>query len=481
MSLNWKEIDLILQELKLVNTHIQKIRQPDFNSLVFDLYRPKEKFILFIGLKQGETRIHSLSGTVRKNQVLQRFAQFLRSRITGGRIIEASQLDQERIVKISVLRGGENTILWVRLWGGAANIIATNSEGEILDAFYRRPKKREVSGGFFYPQAADFSRSEKTKIFEIRDLSGEESFNKKVELFYSESRGKEGIAFLREKAVELLKKREQYFQITEDKLEKTLSEYKDFDSFRQYGDILISNIGKVKSGELWFTSKNLFKEDTTISIQIDPLLTPIENAKKYYHKYKKAKSGMEYVQKEIAILKSEQRLLQDKFKLIQATADQAELNRIIKSFSEDREPTKIKNNEKKRPGLLFKSGPYLILIGRTAKENDELLRKHVRGNDLWLHTRDFPGGYVFIKHIQGKTIPLDTLLDAGNLALYYSKAGRASGKGELYFTKVKYLRRVKEGEKGLVLPTNEKNLSVVLDLDRIKKIKSAPDHVVSLR
>ena len=97
------------------------------------------------------------------------------------------------------------------------------------------------------------------------------------------------------------------------------------------------------------------------------------------------------------------------------------------------------------------------------------MRHPVKGSDLWLHTRDYPGGYVFIKNRPGKTVPLDILLDAGNLAVYYSKA-RSSGKADLYYTHVKHLRRVKDGPKGLVSVTQEKNLFVTLDKDRLKKL-----------
>ena len=121
------------------------------------------------------------------------------------------------------------------------------------------------------------------------------------------------------------------------------------------------------------------------------------------------------------------------------------------------------------PGLRFQSGPFTLMVGRTAKENDELLRRYVRGNDYWLHTRDYPGGYVFIKYISGKSVPLETLLDAANLALHYSK-GRSAGKAELYYTQVKYLRRAKEGKQGLVIPTQEKNLSIELDEERVQRL-----------
>jgi predicted ribosome quality control (RQC) complex YloA/Tae2 family protein len=91
----------------------------------------------------------------------------------------------------------------------------------------------------------------------------------------------------------------------------------------------------------------------------------------------------------------------------------------------------------------------------------------VKGADLWLHARDFPGAYVFVKARAGKSVPLDILLDAGNLALFYSK-GRNAGEADLYYTQVKFLRRSKHGPKGLVLPTQEKNLRVKADPARLK-------------
>ncbi len=134
--------------------------------------------------------------------------------------------------------------------------------------------------------------------------------------------------------------------------------------------------------------------------------------------------------------------------------------------------------EKKHPGLAYLIDGWYILAGRTAAENDELLRHHVRGQDMWLHVRDVAGGYVFIKHRPGKTVPLDILLDAGNLAVHHSKA-RKTGQADLYYTQVKYLRRAKNAPKGTVLPSQEKNLTVRLDQNRLKKLETALQDVVT--
>jgi len=62
-------------------------------------------------------------------------------------------------------------------------------------------------------------------------------------------------------------------------------------------------------------------------------------------------------------------------------------------------------------------------------------------------------------------------LDAGNLAIFYSK-GRNNAEGDLFYTQVKYLRRAKNGPKGLVIPTQEKNLHIKLDENRLRKLES---------
>ncbi|MDA3812172.1 MAG: hypothetical protein PF518_17785, partial [Spirochaetaceae bacterium] len=90
--------------------------------------------------------------------------------------------------------------------------------------------------------------------------------------------------------------------------------------------------------------------------------------------------------------------------------------------------------------------------------------------DMWLHVRDFPGGFIFIKSVKGKSIPLEVLLDGANLALLYS-AKKYKDKADIHYTEVKNLRRVKGGKEGLVLANNEKNLFIQYDENRIKRLQ----------
>jgi predicted ribosome quality control (RQC) complex YloA/Tae2 family protein len=203
-------------------------------------------------------------------------------------------------------------------------------------------------------------------------------------------------------------------------------------------------------------------------------------AGKYYDRYRKAKTALGEIQREIT--EGEQELIEVTEKLEHLLAEEnplvlsKKLKSILKSPAlggRGAGTAKLSaKNGTTRPGLSFKRGDWLILVGRDASENDELLRRHVRGNDLWLHARDYHGSYVFIKQRSGKTVPLDILLDAGNLAVFYSK-GRNNAKGDLFYTQVKYLRRAKDGPKGLVIPTQEKNLHIKLDKERLRVLEDA--------
>jgi predicted ribosome quality control (RQC) complex YloA/Tae2 family protein len=476
VSLNWKEIDAVLAELPLKDSHIQKVFQPDFQSLVFQVYSPEKRFYLLIHLGPGRTRLHEIGEKPERTVKLQRFAQFLRSRVVGARIIEAYQVSSERIVKLTAVRGGETLLIWIRLWGNAANVIVTDEDCTILDAFYRRPNRGEVSGGTYDPDTEFGMKggdpSGKKDKYTVRDLPGEDSFNRKLDRYYRETQKQERLEGLRTAAGKINKAKESRISSQIRNMQNRFDSYGQFETYKEYGDLITNSIHMMKPGDKWLKACNYFRDNQPVEIELDPTKTPAENAEMYYRKYRKTKSGYERLQEE---LKTQRKKLEEctaEKEEIENTEDVAFLENYIKQNEEQRVPPK---EEKELPGLQFRSGDFTIYVGRNAKESDEILRRHVRGNDYWLHTRDYPGGYVFIKYLSGKSVPLPTLLDAGNLAVYYSK-GRKEEKAELYYTQVKYLRRAKHGKLGTVIPTQEKNISIELDEDRINRLLSQQSH-----
>ncbi len=200
-------------------------------------------------------------------------------------------------------------------------------------------------------------------------------------------------------------------------------------------------------------------------MELDPTRSPTDNATAYYDRARRAEESAAFLDSSAESLSSRLERIRGRLAELESLELSA-LRELVASLEQrgggDRGGSTL-------PGLEFESQGFRILVGRNARENDELLRHATRGNDWWLHTRDYPGGYVFVRNRPGKSVPLEVLLDAGNLALFFSKA-RSARRADLYYTQVKYLRRAKDGPRGLVLPTQEKNLTVDLDDARLQRL-----------
>lgn len=480
MSLNWKEIDLVLSELDLEGSQIQRIEQPSYDSIVLGLYGRGIETNLVISVAQGACRLHRSGKRPPKNERPLRFMECLRSRVRGGRILDIRQLGDDRIVRVEIAAppGADDPqecphayVLFARLWSGAGNILLCEADGTIVDAIARRPGKAELSGMRFDPtptRPAVAEADRPRKVFEIRDLPlpegrAEASFNERVEAWYAQRGGELSRDRLLENARERYAKRKSFLETRVVSLEKQATAFRDSGRTRELGDLIMANLDRRPDGR--YLEVEDFFRGGSLRVEIEPDLPLPANAARYYERAKKESSGLADVEAELAKWRLELEAERAELERLEGLSDPLLIARGLQKGGTVRE-----SRERRYPGLSLDRSGWTILIGRSAKENDELLRRHVRGSDLWLHARDWAGSYVFVKSRRDKSVPLEVLLDAGSLALYYSK-GREAGEGDLYYTFVKYLRRAKDGPKGLVIPTQEKNLHVRLDEVKLRELR----------
>lgn len=475
MSLNWKEIDLILEELDLEGSFIQQIVQPSYDTIALHTYKSGTSKTVLVCLAGGACRIHQTWTAVPKNTKPLRFMEFLKARIKGARINAIRQLGQERIIKLELSHCGQEFLLYIRLWSNAANIILTDTNGCVLDSFYRRPGKGEVTGGTFTepeetpapPQSPDKEQKQWT-IRDFQELpdSQELSFNQKVDRWYREHGGQLSLESLLEQAQKFYTSRHSKMEAALHRLEKKRDSFLQNQQWKHYGDLILS-YGHLIDGSQDYLECQDYDSGATIRIKIDPKKNAQENAATYYNTYKKAVSGLEDLEYDIQKARRELLDLDAIYQQLCKEPNPIRLQQLLRKQTRPKQ-----QEEKRRPGLSYEIDGWTIFVGRTAAENDELLRHHVKGLDYWFHTRDVAGGYVFVKNRPGKTLPLKIMLCAGNLAVHHSKA-RKAGEADLYYTQVKHLRRAKNGPKGLVLPSQEKNLFIQLDKDILKELESS--------
>lgn len=471
MSLNCNEINKVLEELDIEGSFIQQIVQPGYDSLALYCYKNGVSRTVLICLAAGACRIHTTRRKIPKNDKPLRFMEFLKSRIKGCRINSCQQIGYERVIKLDLTNSAEHFFMFVRLWSAAANIIVTDESLKVLDVFYRRPKKSEVSGGLFTPPESVAKTEEELSRFPVRSFDDLEegdkdslSFCEKVDKWYGEHAQRLSREALLEQAQKLYNSRRSRMESALKKLEQKRESFLLAEQWKHQGDLVLS-FGHLIKPELNYLECTDYDTGNTIRIPVDPEKNTQKNAEFYYEKYKKALSGLEDLEHDISRAKKELVALEYAYDAVQKEPNPLRMQQMI------RQQTKPKQQiVKKHPGISYEVNGWFILAGRDSDENDELLRHHVKGADMWLHARDWPGGYVFIKARPGKTVPLEILLDAGNLAVYYSKARKART-ADLYYTQVKHLRRAKNAPKGTVLPSQEKNICITLDEDRLRKLE----------
>lgn len=463
MSINWKELELILSELPLRDSYIQKITEHSWNAFTLSMFSREEKaWLLYFEIGTAHSRVNRTDHIRVKNKNAQRFTQYLKAHIIGRRITDIRQFPFDRAFELT-LSNSENDIKMItRLYSGpGANIIITDPEYNILEILYRRTARGEYKGN----KLAIEERSEEgTKKFEVRNHPDSYSFNECIDKNESIKSNDDKLEELIKRAIikrdRELKEQENSIAHTRERLEKT----KGFEEMKRSADILSASIYLVKKGMDSITLQD-WENDGTITLPLDPSLSPNENLEHYYSRYRKDKKSAELAKEalENAISK-----LDERRSYWNNLIEEGSIQKIQKILEKDTSQETSLTREGK-PGLYINSNGWTLVVGRNAKENDQILRNGARGSDLWMHTRDFAGGYVFIKSIRDKSVPLPVLLDAASLAIHFSKA-RRNGKADLYYTEVKYLKRIKGAKTGLIIPTQERNLNATLDEERVSRL-----------
>jgi len=99
------------------------------------------------------------------------------------------------------------------------------------------------------------------------------------------------------------------------------------------------------------------------------------------------------------------------------------------------------------------------LVGKSSKANDEMLRRYVWKEDLWLHAKDVSGSHVILKYKAGQRFPAPTIERAAELAAYYSK-NKTESLAAVIYTPCKFVRKVKGSAPGAVMVDKESVIMV---------------------
>lgn len=244
--------------------------------------------------------------------------------------------------------------------------------------------------------------------------------------------------------------------------EKEYAETQNRDRLRICGDLITANLYRMERGAARLDCENYYADNTPVSIPLDPLLTPQQNAAKYYKRYTKAKTAEKYLRLQMEQAAQDLSYMESVLAEIAQAETEQDFSDIRMELQESgflrKQGKKKVPKRASNPWEFRTSGGFRVLVGRNNRQNDQLTTKSADRRDLWFHTQKIHGSHVIL--CTGGAVPADQdLLEAAKLAAWYSQA-RESGNVPVDYTEVRNVKKPSGARPGMVIYSTCRTLYV---------------------
>ncbi len=229
----------------------------------------------------------------------------------------------------------------------------------------------------------------------------------------------------------------------------------DRERLRQLGDIVTANLHRITKGQTSLAAEDFYDEEMkTVDIPLSPILSPQQNAAKFYKDYARMKTAEKELTRQISLGQQELSYLESVLEALSRAQTEAELEEIRQELQAGgyvrADAARKRMRQSKLPPLRFESTDgYPIYVGRNNRQNDELTFQLARKDDIWLHAQKVHGSHVIISC--GGTVPPDnTVTQAAQLAAHYAES--VGGQNiPVDVTPVKQVKKIPGGKPGMVI------------------------------
>ena len=293
------------------------------------------------------------------------------------------------------------------------------------------------------------------------------SMSDALSAYYDAITHRETIASEIQTLTQALEKQRSMLDRKETALQRDLERAEKSEDYKIQGELLLANLHKISRGQTQVEIENYYSPDLeTLTIKLNPEQSPSDNAQSYFKDYTKAKRGYSQIQQRLAEVDAEQKVLSRYKSKLESAKTLESLQEFHRELLDN---GYLKAQKQKKKQQDTSDGPYrkymskngfLIYVGRNSQSNDLLLREIAKPRDMWLHAKQIHGSHVIIRNPENRPdIPMPTLLQAAQLAAFYSKAHHSSYV-PVDYTWAKYVVKRKGNVAGYVHYTHEKTLYV---------------------
>ncbi len=456
---------------------VDKVVQGPGERLLLVFHQAKKNYYLLLSPDRSLPRMHLVSPKPAGTGTPAGFSLYLRKHLTGSRVQGIRILDRDRVVELLFTGPHGPSLLIFELTGSVTNILLTDASRTILSVLHPVPPgdrvRRPFLPGLTYlppekrPRTATATRGSVT-VAPVEGYDGIAPVNRAVEAWYERAIAEREASSLRQQLISALKKATARAERRQEAVSGDVAGAERGDEYRLAGDMLLANKHRITKGQERAELPGY--DGTLVSVPLDPARTPVENANRYYQRYKKAKAGLAMMRERLAEAGEEVAFLRTVREDLDAAEDRERLL-AVRSLLAQR--GYVRDAAGRSPGKRAAASPpfrtiefegWHILVGKSAAGNDYITMRLARPDDLWLHAEGMPGSHVVVRNPGVRDIPEGVLRKAASLAAYYSK-GKSSAKVPVAYTRAALVKKPKGAGQGTVVLTGRRTIMAVPELD----------------
>ena len=224
----------------------------------------------------------------------------------------------------------------------------------------------------------------------------------------------------------------------------------------EIANILAANIHRVKPYQEEIECFNFYNNENIV-IKLNTKIKPNDNVTYYFNKFKKAKRTIESLKTAIEQTTNDIKY----YETLSIQADIStnnDLQEILTEVGISKEKVR-----KQKPNILKYIDNYgnIYHVGKNNNQNEFITFTLGNKDDYFFHVLNYPGSHVLFKgNLTDEAISI-----AATLAAHYSKL---EGRGNVDYTQIKFVKKVKGMKGSFVHYTNQKSVYIDGNLDLIK-------------
>ena len=473
-EVNEKTLEEICAELEteLTGKKFGKIFPLSRFRFAVDFRLPDSKY-LFVSVEPSAPALYLIRRRMRDLESESKnpspFVLLLRNRLSNARLETIEKLKNERVVRFSFsaqdeIGKAEKYTLVAQLTGRSANLFLLDENDFIVDALRENSGKgQEVADRYAPPfREEEKRRRGEEEIFPQGDF---QTLSEALDNHFLEAEAEKIFQAKAKSARNKLNQETKKREKLEKKLKQDLANHGDAESWKRFGDLILANLATARRADDKVFVTDFYDENTpTVEIEADENLSLTEAAEKFFKKYTKARNALEEISKRLEILGKETEELKAQKERLEKAIEEKDENFLSEFLGEKTEKKSVKTKEKQTENFtgarrFVSSDNFEILVGKAAKDNDFLTFRVAKSADLWLHAADYPGSHVIVKNPNRKEIPQKTLIEAAQIAAFYSQA-KTQAKVAVHYTQKKFVNKPKGAGAGLVSLASFKTILV---------------------